>query len=371
MPGFQGVMQFLGIEEIVLDSVTGTGDAGLLEAPHGAHQLPLHVEGQGSGDAVGVQLIAGQALGLDEDLVGIALGEAHHLVFDGRAIARPHAFDDPGIHGRARQATADDLVGLFIGAGDETAGLFRLIFMAAHEGEHRPGLVAGLFFQHAEVHAAPVDARRRTGLEALHREGQLPQAAGQGIGGGIAGTAPFVVLQADVNPPAQEGAHGEHHRLGVELQTHLSDHAGDPVALHDQVIHSLLEDIQIGLVLQGFTHSSLVQDAIRLAAGGAHGGAFAGVEGAEVDARLVRGMGHKPPQGIHFLDQVAFADTTDGRVAAHGAQGIDVVSEQQGARAHARRGQSCLGACVSAADDDDLIGLGVKHIAILTFLCCY
>ena len=99
MPGFQGVVQFLGIEEIILDGVAGPGDARLLEAPHGAYKRPLHIEGQGSGDAIGVQLVAGQALGLDENLVGIALGEAHHLVLDGRAVARPHAFDDPGIHG--------------------------------------------------------------------------------------------------------------------------------------------------------------------------------------------------------------------------------------------------------------------------------
>ena len=166
-------------------------------------------------------------------------------------------------------------MGLFVGAGDITAGLGRVVFKAAHEGEHRTGLVAGLFFQHREIHRAPVDARRRAGFEAFHGKGQLAQASGQSVGGRIASTAPFVVLQADVNPSAQEGAHGEHHRLGVEFQAHLGDHAGDPVAVHDEIIHGLLEDIQIGLVLQGLAHDGLVQDAVRLAAGGAHRRALA------------------------------------------------------------------------------------------------
>ena len=90
-----------------------------------------------------------------------------------------------------------------------------------------------------------------------------------------------------------------------------------------------------------------------------------------MNARLVGRMGHQPPQGIHFLNQMPLADAANGRVAAHGAQGVDIVGQQQGARAHARRRQGRFGARVTAADDDDLVGLGVKHIAILPFLGCY
>ena len=46
------------------------------------------------------------------------VGEAHHLVFDGRAVARPPALDLAGVHRRAMQVGADQIVDRFIRVGD-------------------------------------------------------------------------------------------------------------------------------------------------------------------------------------------------------------------------------------------------------------
>jgi len=48
-------------------------------------------------------------------------------------------------------------------------------------------------------------------------------------------------------------------------------------------------------------------------------------------------------------------------VAAHLAQGLDVVRQQQRLAAHARRRQRRLGAGMATADDDHVKVLWVKH----------
>ncbi len=245
-------------------------------------------------------------------------------------------------------------MGAFIGVGDEAGHLARMIRQAAHIGEYRRRIVAGLLLQAAIVQAAAVDARRRAGLEALHPERQFAQASCQGIAGRVTGAAAFMVLEPDVDAPAEEGAHGQHHGGGVKAQPHLGDHAGDPFARHQQVVHGLLEQGEIGLVFQGLAHEGLVEGTIGLGAGGAHRRPFAGIEGAELDARMVGGTGHDAAQGVDLLHQVALADAADGGVAAHLPQGLDVMGQQQGTRTQARRGQCGLGPGVAAADHDDI-----------------
>src|SRR5690606_35326631 len=83
----QGGLQAARIEIVVLDSSARPGDVRVLEARDGAHQGEVHVPGQGGGNAVGIDLVRVQSFRLDEDLVAVAVGEAHHLVLDGRAVA--------------------------------------------------------------------------------------------------------------------------------------------------------------------------------------------------------------------------------------------------------------------------------------------
>jgi hypothetical protein len=58
---------------------------------------------------------------------------------------------------------------------------------------------------------------------------------------------------------------------------------------------------------------------------------------------------------------VPLADTADRGVAAHLAQRLDVVGEQQGAGTHARGSQRSLGAGVATADDDHIEFFGIQH----------
>jgi hypothetical protein len=76
--------------------------------------------------------------------VAVLVGEAHHLVLDGRAVARADAFDLAAVQRRAVQRVADDLVGALGGVGDPAADLLRMLGHVAEEGHHRQRVVAGL-----------------------------------------------------------------------------------------------------------------------------------------------------------------------------------------------------------------------------------
>lgn len=187
--GLQAVPEISGIEEVVLDRIARPHDVGVFHATDGTHDLQLHVERQGRGNAVGIQLVGRQAFRLEEDLVAFLVGEAMDLVFDRRAVARADAFDHTGIHRRTIEIGGDDLVGPGVGMGDPATDLLGMLFLRTEEGHHRDRRVARLLGHHREVHAAPVDPRRRTGLQPADPQRQFTQTTRQCDGRRVAGAS--------------------------------------------------------------------------------------------------------------------------------------------------------------------------------------
>ena len=168
---------------------------------------------------------------------------------------------------------------------------------------------------------------------------------------------------------AQEGTGTQHHRIGMKTQAHVGNSADTAAIVHDQVVNGLLEDGQVGLVFQRLADCRLVADAVRLGTGGAHCRALAGIEHTELDAAFIGGAGHGPAEGIDLAHQVALANTADGRVAAHLTQGFDIVGEQQGGHAHARRRQGGFGTGMTATDHDHAKTLGIIHLTTTLQVC--
>jgi hypothetical protein len=104
--GFSG----LRIEVIVFDGIAGSQNVRALTPFDRMHERELDVEWQRRRDAVRIDLVRRETFGLEEDLVARALGEAHDLVLDRRAVARTDALDDTGEERRAIETAANDLV---------------------------------------------------------------------------------------------------------------------------------------------------------------------------------------------------------------------------------------------------------------------
>ena len=332
-----------------------------LEAAHGAHELDLHVERETRGDAVRIDLAGVEPFRLDEDLVRVTLGEPHHLVLHRRAVPWPRTVDHARVHGRPIQRGPDNLVGPLVGMRDVARHLRRVPVPAPEVREHRPRLVAGLWLEPGKVDGSRVDAGRRAGLQPPDREFALAQLPCQRVRRRVARAAALVILHAHMDAPAKERAHGHHHAGRLDANPDARHHPAHRVPVDDEVGDRLLEQREPWRALQHPANVAPVERAIDLGAGRPHRGTLAGVEGAEVDATVVRAHRHRPAEGVDLLDEVPLADPADGRVAAHLPEGLDALREQQRLRPGPGRGERRLGAGVTAADDDDVECPVVEH----------
>ena len=353
------------IEVVVLDRVARTQQVRVLAAGDRAHERPLHVEGQRRRDPVRIDLVRREALGLEEDLMARAVGEAHDLVLDRRAIARPDALDHAGEERRAIEAAADDLVRPLVRVRDPAGKLPWMHRARRQEAHHRRGVVARLHRERGEIDRASVEARRRPGLEAPCGKCELAQARAQRLRRRIAGAARLVMVEPDVDEPRQERAGREHDRLRLEADPELRDDAGHAriraVAVERQIVDRLLEQREVRGVLEPRADRLPVKHAIGLRARRTHRRTLARVQDPELDARFVGGEGHRPAERVELLDQMPLADPADRRIARHLAQRLEVVREQQRLPAHPRAGERGLGAGVAAADDNDVESLMENH----------
>ena len=232
---------------------------------------------------------------------------------------------------------------------------------AAHERKHRAGIVAGLFFHHAVIETAAVDARRRAGLQSIDHERTLAQFRGERGCGRVAGAAGGVLGFADVDLAGQKGAGGQHHCGRFEAQPGLGNRPADRIAFDDQIIDRRLEHGEIGLRFHRAADETAVERAVGLTAGRADRRTLRCIEPAPLDTGCVGGARHDAAERIDLAYKMALADAADGRVAAHRTDGFDVVGQQQRACAGAGGGERGLGASVTAADDDDIECVEVAH----------
>src|SRR5205823_2490324 len=148
------------------------------EARNSRDQRALDLLGERGRDAVGIDGGIVEPFRLEEDLVAVALAEAHDLVLDRRAIARAATRNLPGIHRRAVNVVANNTMGRLDRAGD--AALDLRVFDPLGQGrEWLRRLVAGLQLDRTPVDGAAIEPWRRAGLEPAERKADPLQRAGQ------------------------------------------------------------------------------------------------------------------------------------------------------------------------------------------------
>ena len=255
------------------------------------------------------------------------------------------------------QVGADDGVGLGRGAGDEAVALLRLD-PRREAGEGLGHGVAGLALQPVEVEAAPVEPRRRAGLQPAEGEAARLQRGREAVARGLADAPGGDADLADVDQPAQEGAGGEHGGAAGEAAAVRQGDGRDAVAGDVEAESLALDEREVRLRRQGPLHGGAVEGAVRLGAGAAHGRALAAVQDAELDAAGVGHPGHDAVEGVDLADEVALAEAADGGVAGQGADRGEALGDERRAGAGAGRRRRGFAAGVAAADHDDVEGLG-------------
>jgi hypothetical protein len=100
----------------------------------------------------------------------------------------------------------------------------------------------------------------------------------------------------------QKRASGQHDRSGIKAQTNLRDHAANAITVERDIVGSLLEEEEIGLMFQCVADRLAVENPVRLRPRSPHCGPFPRVQDAKLDTRLVSRSRHESTEGIYFFD---------------------------------------------------------------------
>src|SRR5690606_22119483 len=85
--------QLLRVDDIILDSVSGTNDLGVFQTGYGGNKHLLNILGEAGGKSGGIYFICSGTFWFDKNLVALTVGKINDLAFKGRAISGPHSFD--------------------------------------------------------------------------------------------------------------------------------------------------------------------------------------------------------------------------------------------------------------------------------------
>ena len=124
--------------------------------------------------------------------------------------------------------------------------------------------------------------------------------------------------------------------------------------LDQQFLHHFLPQRQVRLLLDQSLDLELISLLIRLGPRAMHGGAFAAVEQAKLNARRVDRPAHDAAEGVDLADDLTLGDSADGRITAHLADRVLIEGDKRSPRADARRDVSGFAARVPRADYDDV-----------------
>src|SRR5690606_6322482 len=124
----------------------------------------LDVARQAHRAAVDVDLIDVDAFWLEEDLVALLVGEAHDLVFERGAVARPDSRNLPVVERRAVDVLPHECMRL-AGRMEDVTGDLLALETVGQERERDGRIVAGIELESRKVNRTPIQARRRACLE--------------------------------------------------------------------------------------------------------------------------------------------------------------------------------------------------------------
>ncbi len=316
----------------------------------------LHVLRQRGRDAVRIDGVVVEALGLEKDLMTAAFLEAHDLVLDRGTVAGAYALDGARVHRGAREIALDDGVGRGARMGDAADDLRR----RDPVGEKREGpgrVVAVLHFEPVPANGAAVEAGRGAGLEPAHVKAERIQPGRESKGRGLVDAPRRDLALADMDEAAQERAGGEDDGAGREAPSIAGDDAGHGAGLDNEVLDRGLDHLKARGRRDRGLHRLAVKLAVGLGAGALDRGALAAVQNPELDAGFVRNTAHQPVESVDLAHEMALAQAADGRIAGHFADSGKAVGDEGRPRAHPPGSRGRLAAGMAAPDHDHVEAL--------------
>jgi hypothetical protein len=280
----------------------------------------------------------------------LTLREAHHLVLDRRAVARPSPGDRPRVHRRRVQLAPHQLVGRRAGVGQVAVHLRqqrRRIVVGRHKARRRLLRRLQLDRRIRVVDRPPVEPRRRPRLQPLQREPEPPQVLRQRQRRRLADPPPGRPLRPRMQHPAEEGPRRQHHRRPRDLRAVLQAHPAHTTCPFEQQARDQPAD---------HPHPRIGQQrrlCVRPVAGlvdlhprRPHRRPLAAVQDPPMDRAGVRGPAHETPERLDLLHQVPLRHPADARVARRLPDRAQAPRHHEHPRPDPRRRKRGLDPCV-------------------------
>src|SRR4051812_49666825 len=132
----------------------------------------------------------------------------------------------------------------------------------------------------------------------------------------------------------QERPGSDHHRSGRKLSAVTQTNSSDSAIRDDELIRLAFDHAEIISLPDRGLYGSGVKLAVRLSARSANCWTLATVQHPKLDPTGIGRPAHETVQGIDLTDQMTLAETADGGIAGHGADGGETVSHQGSPGAH-------------------------------------
>ena len=161
------------------------------------------------------------------------------------------------------------------------------VFDARRQHRKRLGrIIARLHLQRRPIDGAAIEPRRRSGFQACRAQSPRVRASLQGPAPALRRRGRREFAFADVDEAAQECAGGQNHDAAGQRAAIGEFDAADAAILRERDRRPRLRHVEIGRCADRRLHRLRVELAVGLGARAAHGGTFAPVEHAELDAAV-------------------------------------------------------------------------------------
>src|SRR6266545_2033571 len=156
--------------------------------------------------------------------------------------------------------------------------------------------------------------------------------------------------RADVDQSVQKSARRDDHGFGSEQPAIHQLDADDPTVFGQNSNDLSLSQVKIGNSFKLATHLMAIEGAIGLRPWRLDGGAATAVEHSELDAGLIYHPSHQTSERVDLADQVAFCNSSDGRVARHLGDQVETECDDGSLRAYYGGGVRRFASGVSRSD---------------------
>jgi hypothetical protein len=173
---------------------------------------------------------------------------------------------------------------------------------------------------------------------------------GKTRGGAFPSPASLCGFEADVEFSVEKGPGSKNQGAAGEAGSVMEDHLGHRAVCDDQINDLSLPKEEVGLGVKKASGFDAVPGPVTLGPDCLDSRTLSGIEHLELKAGPVGQLPHGSAHGIDLPDEMPLPDPSDGGIAGHLADQVQMHRDQESAQTHAGGGISGFNSCMPPSD---------------------